>query len=299
MTAPKMPVVELVHLVEEDVYLLETVPWGMQLELNGLPVKAPAAIDDPHQLRRVVPTRTEVVGYVSADHMAGLSVERYNELRSQLLEPAGGDEDGFLNIDDEYAYKKFMRDWSPETLVRPATYEPVDFQVTEIRRDSGDPDIRSLWNDAKLADQRKMYRVSRLHVAHNTLKQLAAKHGLDVEIPNHSGIRFAKIEGAYSFDDSMDFTRGVDFIGTVEQCKAEKARIVKLVEAPALAAAAKKRGLAVAPASAGEIREKLIRVRAAVLALHLKQSSPSRHGALGLLGEVIAALDTQIAQELQ
>lgn len=299
MTAPAQPVVDLVHLVEEDVYLLETVPWGMQLELNGLPVKAPAAIEDPHQLRRVAPTRTEVVGYVSADHMAGLSVEKYNELRSQLLEPAGGNEDGFSSIDDEYAYKKFMRDWSPETLVRPATYEPVTFQVTEIRRDSGDPDIKSLWNDARLVAQRKMYRVSRLHVAHNTLKQLAAKHGLVVDIPSHSGIRFAKIEGVYSFDDSMDFTKGPDFIGTVEQCRAEKARIVKLVEAPVLAAAAKKRGLAVAPASAGEIREKLIRVRAAVHQLQLKQSSPSRQGVILVLGELIAALDTQIAQELQ
>lgn len=298
MTAPAMPVVELVRLVEEDVYLLETMPWGLQLELNGLPVKAPAAIEDPHQLRRVVPARQKLSHYTDAGAPPQfLSVEKYQQRRSELL--VGADEDQqFWDIDQEYAFKKFDQTWKPVHETVPATYEPVAFQVTEIRRDSGDPDIKSLWNDAKLADQRKLYRVSRLHVAHNTLKQLAAKHGLDVEIPNHSGIRFAKIEGAYAFDDSMDFTKGPDFIGTVELCKAEKARIVKLVEGPVLAASAKKRGLAVAPASVGEIREKLIRVRSAVLALHLKQSSPSRYGPAGLLAEVIAALDAQIAQDL-
>lgn len=293
MSAPAQPVVELIHLVDEGVYLLEQLPWGTQLQVDGLPVKPPAVVADPSRLVRLVPASRRLTGYASPDGTMG--VEEFNARRTLLLEKADED-DVFDNIDDEYAYKKLMATWSPMLETVPARTEPIDFKVVEIRRDSGDPDIRSLWNDSALPAQRALYQVSRLHVSHKTLVGLAAKHGLAVDVPNHSGIRFAKLDGHYAFDESVDFSKGGAFIGTLEQCKAEKARVVKLVEAPVLAAAAKKCGTSVL--NAGEIRDSLASALSDVRALQLKQSSPSRHRALTLLTRAVESLDKQIAEEL-
>ena len=134
----------------------------------------------------------------------------------------------FTNLDDEYAYKKFIKTWNPFYVKQETIKRPVEIEITEIRTNSGDPDIVSLWNSPALGVDRKLYSINRLDLAVKTLRAICGDNNWNLEIPTHSGILYAKINNSYVFRGD-EFKFATHFIGTLEQSKSEKARIIKRI----------------------------------------------------------------------
>lgn len=296
MSEPKRVEVELIYLIEDGVYLVENLPFGYRFEIGGMTPKLPAVLQHPALLTYQPPARKTITHYVDAEG-GRLTVEQYTHTRTVLL--SRQDEHGeFDNLDDEFAWRKFQQRWTPVVVEEPS--EPVSpaFKIVEIRRESGDPDITSLWNEASVPAQRCLYKMSKLAVSVKALGAACTRLGLGWERPEHSGVRFAKVEGAYVYDETMDFTRTPPFIGTLESCKKVKQELVERVEAPLLAAAAKKRGLLATPGSLGELRQLATAARSTAASLHLKTSSTSRMGVITPLDKLIQMLDAQIKEQV-
>lgn len=284
-----------VHLVSEGSYLVKApYVWNGHIEVEGLRVSAGEFVVGSLDGIEVVTKHPSQPTHYAAQNGETMTVEAYATERAALLSKAseGDDEPTFASLDDEFAYRRFVATWSavmgPETVRR----EPLTVEVTEVRTASGDPDIASQWNAPSVHADRKLYSISRNGVAAKALREGCARHGLPYEIPGHSGIRFAKIGDGYAFGDKADFGDR-PFIGTLAQCRAEKAQIVAMVEKVVEAHAAKARGATLANAgnvliSLREISNTLGSVRAK--ADHTSRLATARKHVDSLIEQVQATL---------
>lgn len=221
-----------VHLVDQGAYLVEH-PWGFgDLEVDGLPApRQTFVVQDPRSILRVTRRRGAVLAYVDADGES-ISAGEYMAQREALIEGSTVDDEGtrvFPSLDAEFEYRKFMARWQEGAREPDAvTKEPVELEISEVRVDSGDSDIVSMWNAPHMQRDRTLYAFDRDRFMVRLCRELCAKGGLDYDNSRTGGeqwdyLRFAKIDGQYAFDDSFDRARG-SFIGTLAECKAEKAR---------------------------------------------------------------------------
>jgi hypothetical protein len=240
-----------VHLVDDNTFLVE-LPWGVEAEVDGITVSGRQCV--VQSLDRVlIVTRKpgELLNYRDPDGVT-ISADEYNAVRAALLEGCVHDEDGdrtFPSLDAEFEYRKFEARWqrgdrAPDTV----TKLPAEAEVTEVRVNSGDPDIVSLWNAPHVVRDAAMYSFDRDRFMVALCKALCSEAGLSLDNRNtlfcneeKDDLRFAKIEGGYAFDDSFNKSRQA-FIGTLEQCKAEKAKCRARVENIVNVHAAKKHG---------------------------------------------------------
>jgi hypothetical protein len=220
------------HLVDDGAYIVEPV-YGFGSggwEVDGLPVPNGNrfVVSDPSKVIRVTKTRGSIVAYESTEGEQ-LAPAAYDDKKATLLIGATTDNDDdwvFPNLDAEFEYRKFIARWKvvfgPEVVTR----TPATFELAEVRRNSGDPDIVSLWNAPHTNRDATLYSFNRATFGMKLVAELAKAHGLTLDQPNHSGLRFAKLDGAYAFDDSYGYTHGREtFIGTLETCKQEKAEL--------------------------------------------------------------------------
>lgn len=224
------------HLVNEGSYLVHR-SHHSGLEVDGIPVTANTfVVSDPTTILSVRVFQPAVTHYEN-ETGSTLSVESYMEQKSDLASK-GTPEKGysscyiFENLDDEFAYKRFLKTWKPVFGESRTEKDPVKLEVVEVRTNSGDPDIQSMWNSPQCATKAHLYTLDRNAISLRDFKACCEAHGLDYNIPSHSGIRFAKIDGKYAgFDefDDMDFSKSPPFIGTLDQCKAEKLSLYKRV----------------------------------------------------------------------
>lgn len=221
------------HLVNDGSYLVHRSHHN-GLEVDGIHVTANTfVVSDPTTILNVRVFQPAVTHYEN-ETGSTLSVESYMEQKSDLASK-GTPEEGysssyvFDNLDDEFAYKRFLKTWKPVFGESRTEKEPVKLDVVEVRTNSGDPDIQSLWNSPQCATKAHLYTLDRTAISLRDFKACCEAHGLDYNIPSHSGIRFAKIDGKYAGFDDMDFSKSPPFIGTLDQCKAEKLFLYKRV----------------------------------------------------------------------
>lgn len=251
MTDPKPPIIPVIKLVREDMFLVTLRGFGYRYIVDGLPapINQEFAVPRLESIRceRMVPS---AILYWRNDAGDTMPHEEYLKKRRELQfghDPDAGpdpDEVDFPSLEAEFAFRKFDRAWSP--VQAPETWAPVEleFEVTEIRTSSGDPDIISMWNSPSTHASRLLYQMNRNQTAVRLLRAACAKANLAVEIPTHSGIRFAKINGAYVFDGDAEFGDR-PFIGDLDQCTAEKARISGIVDTAVAVLVAKRDGVPV------------------------------------------------------
>lgn len=223
--------VNAVWLVQEGVYLVTLPHHGsrtyyviadIKVTTNTVTVKS---LDEISAYRNI----DGRISHFSDKNGESLSVEEYDKILTELK--SKGNLDGyydvvFSDIDDEYEYKKFISRWS--AVYNPPTVElvPLEFVITEIRINSGDLDIVSLWNSPNIRDNH-LYSFNRLSFSIKYFKFLCEESDLKYSLPNHGGIRFAKVNENYIFDESFNFSGHPNFIGTLEQCKNEKKKILE------------------------------------------------------------------------
>lgn len=234
MSTPPGNKVSVVFLVEDGLYLVEHFGWGIKLCVNG--IEAPPGrlvVSDPKVLGRCVVHPAPLLHYVNAtDPSVTMSPERYAAERAELVrdrEDEEGDID-FESLDHEYAYKKFMATWRPVHGESKVEIAPVEVDVVEIRRESGDPHIRSLWNAPDVVESKRgLYELNVLAAGLHAFRERCQRHSVTFEIPSHGGLEFAKINGAYVFSGRGYVQPKVAFIGTLEQCRERKREEVAMV----------------------------------------------------------------------
>lgn len=157
--------------------------------------------------------RTQHIKYyenTTEPNMHKLSIDAYEMDKATLLQKGRwcnlDEEYVFDNLEDEFAFKRFNRDWK-------AVYEYVDSKElveTEIRHamlDTGHDFIKSLF----CIDSTKPELVQVMFAAYQmkVVKDWCNKHVPDdYEIPTHSHLEFAKIAGKYVFNGTKQEYNG-------------------------------------------------------------------------------------------
>jgi hypothetical protein len=224
-----------IYLVNEDSYIVTR--GYHNLEVDGISVSANTfVVSNLSSIRNVRTLPREITHYVNEQGEIK-SVEAYRSEKNELLVGATEDSEysdcySFSDLDKEFAYRRFLKTWTPVYNEVHIEKEPVTVELTEVRTDSGDPDIRSLWNAPGMNAKSHLYSLDRLGITVREFKAYCETHELTYTLGggSHSGIRFAQIDGKYLGFDDMDYSRGSLFTGTLEQCKQEKERLQKRVE---------------------------------------------------------------------
>jgi len=220
-----------IHLINEGSYIVTR--GYHSLEVDGFPVHGNTfVVSDPSSIKSVRKIRGVITHYVNEQGDIK-SVECFTSEKNALLVNATEDQEysgcySFSDLDEEFAYKRFCKTWTSVYDEDRVEKEPVTFELTEVRTNSGDPDIKSLWNAPNMEAKAHLYALDRNGLAIEAFDSKCLKLGLKFVIPNHSGVRYATIDGKYLFDDNMDFGRKL-FVGTLEQCKQEKESIRRRV----------------------------------------------------------------------
>jgi hypothetical protein len=295
MEAPekKKAALDAVHLVDEGAYLV-TIPWGTEVEIGGIRAKGntQVVVGSPDEVKKVVPSQRVLLSFVSTSDGSTLSYDDHVRLKYHLLSFADEDE-VFSDIDQEYAYKKFVAAWTPVYEEVPATLEPVEFNVTEVRTNSGDPDIVSLWNSPEVSGTNKaLYTINRLSVGLQALRQFS---GIAISDCTHSGMKYYQLDGKYVFTSDSEFEfKQPSFIGTLEQCKTEKERVIEKVKKVVRVHIAGKSGVVLDGAAV--YREKIVAVRSTLYGVRTtgRASDESKAKCLKWLQEMVDSIDKQL-----
>jgi hypothetical protein len=146
---------------------------------------------------RVLNNISELTGYEDTKGDT-LSVEKYKEARNQL---SGYDNDGdmsFDNLEDEYAYKKFISKWKPKYSHSEVLLD-VELEVQRCMLDCGSKYITSLFSLD--TNQAQLVKLDRLQLQRDTLASWASENKVQIDAPTHSGLKFTKINNKYVFDE--------------------------------------------------------------------------------------------------
>lgn len=214
------------HLIDEKVYLIDN-NSRHNLEVAGLKVEARHfTVESLDEIVMVRKPPKQLLHYSDGENI--LSVEEYNNILVELLENAETDEycdPIFSNLDEEYAYKKFVKTWNEVYNDPPIEKVPVEVEIVEVRTNSGDPDIVSLWNSPNVRHDNRLYSLNRDKFAKKCCIGYCELYELKYDIPSYNGLKFAKINNTYVFDESYDWSKAPAYVGTLEQCKHEKVNI--------------------------------------------------------------------------
>ena len=146
-------------------------------------------------------TKIKYYENVSEPKMHKLGIDAYQHDLSMLKSKKSCDgEDGeicFDKLEDEFAYKKFLRDWKPvyEEVV---SKEKVDIEIRHAMLDTGNEFIKPLF----CVDSTKPELVQVMFAAFQmkVVKDWCNKYVPDAyEIPSHSHLEYTKISGQYVF----------------------------------------------------------------------------------------------------
>jgi hypothetical protein len=218
-----------IHLVNEGSYLVTR--GHHNLEVDGISVEANTfVVSDPSSIIFIHTISPQITHYTN-DQSDTMTKETFLSQKNDLASKGIEDEEWsgeytFSDLDDEYAFKLFCRTWKPVYTEKRIEKEPVTIEITEVRTNSGDPDIKSLWNSPGTNNNAHLYSLNRLTFTIQEFKNYCESCELIPIIPSHSGIKYVQIEGHYLNFKDMDYSRGgASFIGTLEQCKAEKERL--------------------------------------------------------------------------
>ena len=221
---------------------------------------------------------------------------RIENLREQHGEKDDAGLIAFKDIEKRIEYIRLTEEWRPDEYTEPKIdLQPVSLKVTEVRTDSGDPDITSLWNSpAVTSSNRALYELNRDVVMLREAVSLCQKHGFNFQNDaTRTYLEFAKLDGEYAFHGGFKESR--PFVGTLDECKAEKTRSLERVRSVIRIHLAKKKSLQLTPASAAKALALAESVRNGIMGIDSKVSTAAmKRGTLKTVNELIAGLQQVI-----
>lgn len=184
-----------------------------------------------------VQKRSKIIGYDTTEGF--LTPEEYKTLISSLKEKYDSESDVWLDIDAEYMFKKTIQELNPISKIEEFE-ERIDVEIQVDNSFVLDTENKYITSDYFLGGNTPICYFDANLFAVDYFKQLCEENGLvstkhDTDtnncfyIPNHSGIRYAKINGKYMFGDEMNFQKG-GFRGTFEKCVSIQKDIEKTIK---------------------------------------------------------------------
>jgi hypothetical protein len=157
------------------------------------------------------------------ERMHSLSVEAYNHDKELLTNKSIFDDDDvitFNTLEDEFAYKKFMRDWQPVTEQQILKHR-VETEVRHAMIEHDSPFIKSMFCIDQARPELVQVEFARFqkHVVEAWLKE----HNVtDYDFPNHSHLEYFKIGKDYVFNGVRNEYNGHNPVRVMSFDDAEK-----------------------------------------------------------------------------
>jgi hypothetical protein len=173
-----------------------------------------------------VERKTNIVRYKNTtdEGMIGLGVTAYEDSLERLKAKGQwcnlDEELVFISLEDEFAYKKFLRDWKP-VIEQQILKHRVETEVRHAMLDTGSPFIKPLF----CIDQTKPELVEvdfaryQKHVVHEWLKDCKVT---EYEFPNHSHLEYFKIGKTYVFNGNRNEFNGSNPVRVMQGAAAEQ-----------------------------------------------------------------------------
>jgi hypothetical protein len=129
-----------------------------------------------------------------------ISRETYENLKGSLLSKAAYNDDlEFDNLEDEFAYKKFERDWEVDTtsIITSIIKKELEIEAHHVMLETGNQYISTIYNlDAEVA---ALYVLDYKQLEMDTVKQWGTEHPeVKLVIPSHGHLEFIQVNGKYA-----------------------------------------------------------------------------------------------------
>ena len=171
---------------------------------------------------------------------------------------------GWPSIDDEFAYRRYVAQWTPITKSVVQLSDPLPLALIKTVAKTANPHVQSLYSyEGALSDQAVYHRLQALIAAFrrvcmeaglkettDTIGSAGARDG-EFSVPSHSGLRFGKVHSTYLFDDSFEAKFALR--GTMESLLQKAVEDEASVRRKVLACVAAKSGKELPAATAEEL----------------------------------------------
>ncbi|MCK9273281.1 hypothetical protein M0P65_07115 [Candidatus Gracilibacteria bacterium] len=160
-----------------------------------------------------------------------LSVDCYHEQLSTLKALGQVGEEGlyFSDIDNEYKYKKFIRDWQPEYEIRIEPIEKIEFEEVKILQVEDKFILPMRFLGDEITNPLCLLRVDLLElITESSTKYGFTKvedqsfsnntKGFHWSVPRHSGWEYLKINDTYAKWNENEKNENFQLKGTHEEC---------------------------------------------------------------------------------
>ncbi len=303
MNTPVAPQIKLavIYIKDLDVYNAvydksSSVSFYVDEQKLPLSYTNKSVLLDKESLDKVIykNTKTHVVKWKNTITGEELSPEEYSAKCSELFAAYNEDEEEWGDIDAEYAWKKWNQGWEVEREYEEEVIKPA-IEIVEVTIDTGSKNISPIWSVDTLPDEKRLFSLDVFSAAKDAFIAACNKWEAKYEIPSHSGLRFAKVDGEYVFQVEW---KGA-FHGTLEKAKAREAEIKAEVESAVAIVVSKKRGVMFSDVELAEVYKQLSSIRSDVYNLPVKQSgSKDQQELVGRIGKLITSIANTAKEKL-
>ena len=238
-----MNTIKVIHAEDAGTYEIK-LPYG-DYEINGTPFKVASyqsntVVEKSLPTIKKVITKTFVEGYLGPDGL--ISTDLWSKIEEDLQKKGYYDEDNegwfFEDLDDEYAYKKFLKLYEPEYKTEIST-EDVSLEIEKARLKHPSPYVTCLYS---IGGEPHLAVVDITAIEKEYFIELCKDAQVTYEIPNHSHLEFAKVNGKYAFNSGWNDKRpsvkvpfdSID--STIEDCKKRVRNVVYAITTPLMLA---------------------------------------------------------------
>jgi hypothetical protein len=209
--------IRVVFLTDQNVYHFNLTSTG-EYEINGQIINVSYG-DYPNGLTsETVPEIFKIVRTVRFQNYKNvktgeiIDIETYNRMLSDIKQLGVYDDDTdqivFDDLDHEFTYRKFLRDWDQNDLYEKVEKNKLDINVVHGMISSGSPYIIPVYNINSANPSLFSFRRAALEI--DTVRQWAKEKNIKVDIPGHGHLEFIKIDGEYVFNKLFKLPAGFD-----------------------------------------------------------------------------------------
>lgn len=180
-------------LVDGKAIPQENLPYYKEIEITSKTLPKIELVD----------TRTMVVAYKDSKGTE-VTPEEYQKTLALLTVGATEDDEGMLlfeDLDEEYKYKKFVRDYQA-VYGTTSTITEVKTTVVTAMISTGSPYLTAVFR----TDNNNPHLVTYNKAKHqlDVVNTWAKNNQVPVDIPTHSHLKYAKVNGKYVFDTAYE-----------------------------------------------------------------------------------------------
>lgn len=221
------------YISDEDLYLV--VPpqayYRNNHTINGKSIPDTQFTCKEKPVIKVKKTVASITNYKHKQNETIVFPNEYTKMYNDLTSKGSYDDDdcswSFDTIEDEVAYKYFVRDWQAVYEIK-EWEEEVQYEVKRGMLSSGEDFIDSMISiDSNQASLFVYRRTQHLLTLFNTFK--AKYTDAKWDLPTHSGLYYVKMNGEYLFSNNDLFKlEGKNYTNNLSACKVEKEQTEKV-----------------------------------------------------------------------